>query len=189
MRSEDKILTVRQTGRLLLVANVAKEHIRKFHLPFIDYMRSKDWVVDVACKLDAPVPECNNSFELPCDRNPLQGGIRKSVSVLENIIQEQHYDAIVCNTLTGSIVARLTKKKLGKRSPKLFYINHGLHFFKSASLSRWIMGYPLEKILSPFTDVLVVRRHIVGGANRTLISVLLPPRLCRTGICRRLLAE
>ena len=34
-----------------------------------------------------------------------------------------------------------------------------------------------------------VRRHIVGGANRTLISVLSPLRLCRTGTCRRLLAE
>ena len=39
------------------------------------------------------------------------------------------------------------------------------------------------------TNVYTVRRHIVGGANCTLISVLLPPRLCRTGICRRLLAE
>ncbi len=27
----------------------------------------------------------------------------------------------------------------------------------------------------------IVRRHIVGGANRTLFSVDLPPRLCRTG--------
>ena len=27
----------------------------------------------------------------------------------------------------------------------------------------------------------LVRRHIVGGANRTLFSVDLPPRLCRTG--------
>lgn len=26
-----------------------------------------------------------------------------------------------------------------------------------------------------------VRRHIVGGANRTLFSLDLPPRLCRTG--------
>ena len=34
----------------------------------------------------------------------------------------------------------------------------------------------------------VVRRHIVGGANRTLISVKLPLRLCRTGTCRRLSA-
>ena len=31
-----------------------------------------------------------------------------------------------------------------------------------------------------------VRRHIVGGANRTLFSVDLPPRLCRTGTCHRL---
>ena len=34
-----------------------------------------------------------------------------------------------------------------------------------------------------------VRRHIVGGANRTLISVLSPLRLCRTGTRRRLPAE
>ena len=40
-----------------------------------------------------------------------------------------------------------------------------------------------------YVGVAGVRRHIAGGANCTLISVLLPPRLCRTGICRRLLAE
>ena len=34
-----------------------------------------------------------------------------------------------------------------------------------------------------------VRRHIVGGANRTLFSVDLPPRWCRTGTCRRLQSE
>lgn len=34
-----------------------------------------------------------------------------------------------------------------------------------------------------------VRRHIVGGANRTLISVTIPPRPCRTGTCRRLQTE
>ena len=32
-----------------------------------------------------------------------------------------------------------------------------------------------------FPERLGVRRHIVGGANRTLFSVDLPPRLCRTG--------
>ena len=34
-----------------------------------------------------------------------------------------------------------------------------------------------------------VRRHIAGGANCTLISALSPPRLCRTGTCRRLQTE
>ena len=36
----------------------------------------------------------------------------------------------------------------------------------------------LKEYIDPFTGV---RRHIVGGANRTLFSVDLPPRLCRTG--------
>ena len=35
-------------------------------------------------------------------------------------------------------------------------------------------------LLKLFVDK-CVRRHIVGGANRTLFSVDLPPRLCRTG--------
>ena len=34
----------------------------------------------------------------------------------------------------------------------------------------------------------IVRRHIVGGTYRTLISVQNPLRLCRTGICRSLSA-
>ena len=33
-----------------------------------------------------------------------------------------------------------------------------------------------------------VRRHIVGGTNRALISVETPIRLCRNGTCRRLSA-
>ena len=36
--------------------------------------------------------------------------------------------------------------------------------------------------------MVVVRRHIVGGTYRTLISVQNPLRLCRTGICRSLSA-
>lgn len=37
-------------------------------------------------------------------------------------------------------------------------------------------------------DQQIVRRHIVGGTYRTLISVQNPLRLCRTGICRSLSA-
>ena len=37
------------------------------------------------------------------------------------------------------------------------------------------------KTVIAFSNGEGVRRHIVGGANRTLFSVDLPPRLCRTG--------
>ena len=39
----------------------------------------------------------------------------------------------------------------------------------------------MADVLMYYNDVMLVRRHIVGGANRTLFSVDLPPRLCRTG--------
>lgn len=60
--------------KLLLVANVSKEHIRKFHIPFILRMKELGWQVDVACKMDAPIPECDHCYNLPCDRNPFVGG-------------------------------------------------------------------------------------------------------------------
>ncbi len=162
----------RQTGHILLVANVSKEHIRKFHIPFIEYMKSKNWIIDVACRMDEPIPECNTAYDLPCDRNPFRGEIRKSVSVLTKILEENKYDVIICNTLTGSIIARLAKKALGRKSPKLFYINHGLHFFKGASISRWVMGYPLEKLLTPWTDVLVT----INAADYQMVKKYLKPK-------------
>ena len=44
-----------------------------------------------------------------------------------------------------------------------------------------------ERLISRMRDI-GVRRHIVGGTYRTLISVQNPLRLCRTGICRSLSA-
>ena len=52
--------------------------------------------------------------------------------------------------------------------------------------SNWIVKTEWQKFEKTFKYT--VRRHIVGGANRTLISVKLPLRLCRTGTCRRLFA-
>lgn len=141
--------------KLLIVANVSKEHIRKFHIPFILRMKEQGWQVDVACRIDVPVPECDHAYDLPCDRNPFSGGIGKSVCLLRKILQKNRYDILLCNTITGSIIARLAAKKFRKNGLKVFYINHGMHFFKGAPLSRWVMGYPVEKALASLTDVLI----------------------------------
>ena len=142
-------------SKLLLVANVSKEHIRKFHIPFILRMKEAGWRVDVACRLDAPIPECNHTFDLPCDRNPFRGGISKSVKVLKSILQENAYDVVLCNTVVGSLVARLAANSFRKTGLKVIYLNHGLHFFPGAPQSRWLMGCTMEKFLAPMTDVLI----------------------------------
>ena len=93
--------------KLLLVANVSKEHIRKFHIPFILRMKELGWQVDVACRLDEPVPECDHAYDLPCDRNPLRGGLTESIRMLRQLVRENGYDVVHCNTVTGAIVARI----------------------------------------------------------------------------------
>ena len=56
---------------------------------------------------------------------------------------------------------------------------------KKTVIKRVLKYAPLK---TDFQRALSVRRHIVGGTYRTLISVQNPLRLCRTGICRSLSA-
>lgn len=161
--------------RLLLVANVSKEHIRKFHIPFIKYMRSRSWCVDVACRLDEPIPECDRAFDLPCDRNPFRGRTFHSARLLRDIIAHGEYDVVVCNTLTGSIITRIARRKMGRTlpaSPPIVYINHGLHYFAGAPLHRWLLGFPTERALVPFCDVLVT----INDADYEMARRTLHPR-------------
>lgn len=141
--------------KLLLVANVSKEHIRKFHIPFITLLKEHGWCVDVACRLDEPVPECDNAYDLPCDRNPFSGGITKSVKILKDVLKKNTYDVVLCNTIVGSIIGRMAAATFRKNGLKVFYLNHGLHFFPGAPASRWIMGWTMEKMLASKTDVMI----------------------------------
>lgn len=159
--------------RMIIVANVSKEHIRKFHIPFIIRMKEDGWRVDVACRMDSAIPECDNAYDLPCDRNPFRGGLIKSIKVLRNILKDNQYDVLICNTITGSIIARLAAKPFRKKGLKVLHINHGLHFFAGAPISRWIMGYPVEKALALLTDVMITinsadyqmaKKHLNPGA-------------------------
>jgi hypothetical protein len=116
--------------KLLIVANVSKEHIRKFHIPVIAYMKDQLWQVDVACRMDAPIPECDHAFDLPCDRNPFSGGITKSIRILKDILSKDSYDAILCNTVTGGLIGRIAAKSFRKNGLKVFYLNHGLRSYR-----------------------------------------------------------
>ena len=145
----------KQHPKILLVANVAKEHVLKFHIPTISMLKNHGWEVDVACKLDAPIPDCDHAFNLSIERNPFHLKTIKAIAELRRIIRENDYDIIYCHTVTGSLVARLAAKPLRKRGVKVIYLSHGFHFYHGAPLKKWIIGYPMERILSEFTDVLI----------------------------------
>lgn len=162
---------MRKVRKLLLIANVSKEHVCKFHIPVIKHMKEAGWRVDVACRLDKPVPECDNAYDLPCDRNPFKGGITESIKILKRVIQENGYDAILCNTVVGSIVGRVAAAPFRKKGLKVFYLNHGMHFFPGASLSRWMLGLPMEKMLACKTDVLITINSVDCATARKYLKI------------------
>lgn len=76
----------------------------------------------------------------------------KSYFELKNIIKIEKYVCLHCHTPVASMISRLAAKKT---DTKVIYTAHGFHFYKGAPLINWILYYPIEKLLSYYTDVLI----------------------------------
>lgn len=139
--------------KILFVANVAKEHINKFHIPTIKAFKNNGWTVDVACSGEEEVPICDKRFRTCWKRSPFTFKTLKGIREMKKISDEGKYDVIFCHTPVGGLVARLGARNARKNGTKIIYCAHGLHFFKGAPIINWILFYPLEKIMAHFTDV------------------------------------
>ena len=141
--------------KVLIVANVAKEHILKFHVPTIKMLKDKGYQVDVACSGEEDVPYCDHQYRMKYKRNPFTIHTITGIFELRKIIKEVKYDVVHCHTPTGGLVARLACAFL-REKPYVIYNAHGFHFFKGASIINWLLIFPVEWILSFFNDCLMV---------------------------------
>lgn len=142
--------------KILYVSNTA--NFQKFNLPFMRWCKEQGWIVDYASPADESVTECNHFYDIEMPRSPLKFfRILKSIKELKKILNENQYDILHCHTPVGSVVARLAAKSLRKKGKiKVIYTAHGFHFYKGAPLLNWILYYPVEKILSNWTDILIL---------------------------------
>lgn len=158
--------------KVLFVATLVKNHIAEFHLPYLKLLREMGWQTAVAAKndyenpADCVIPGCDRFYDVPFERSPLKRGNLDAYRQVKRIIQEERFDLIHCHTPVGSVVARLAARKSGA---KVIYTAHGFHFYKGAPLLNWLLYYPVERLLSPVTDVLItINREDYDRANRLL---------------------
>lgn len=144
----------KERPKILFVANVAKEHINKFHIPTIKMLIDKGWEVDVACKMDAEVKFCTESYDLPISRSPFHTHWIKAYNKLKKIIEDGNYDIIYCHTSVGTTLARLASKKVRKKGTKVLNFAHGTYFYKNAPWYNWLY-FPLYKYLAKHTDGII----------------------------------
>ena len=87
---------------------------------------------------------------------------RNSANILTNIIayikiysivKNENYSFIHCQSPVGGVIGRLLGKKL---NIPVIYTAHGFHFYNGSSMLSWILYYPVEYLLSKYTDELVL---------------------------------
>ncbi|MCK5758814.1 MAG: glycosyltransferase family 4 protein [Clostridiales bacterium] len=147
--------------KVLYVASVVKIHIAVFHIPYLKMLKESRYETHVCAANDyasdevCSIPYCDRYYDIPFKRNPFNFQNIKAYFQLKKIINSNKYDIIHCHTPIGGVLARLAARKARKTGTKVVYTAHGFHFFEGASLKNWLIYFPVEKLLSKYTDALI----------------------------------
>ncbi len=146
--------------KVLYVATVAS-HICQFHLPYLEMLQGKGIEVHVAArdnlaeKNGLKLKYTDKYFDVPFRRSPKDKRNLKAYKELKEIIKNNKYDLIVCNTPMGGIITRLAARKTRKNGTKVVYIAHGFHFYKGAPKKNWLVFYPIERLFAHLCDMVI----------------------------------
>lgn len=147
--------------KVLYVATVVRLHLNLFHLPYLRWFHEQGWQVDVAANNDFDDPEdcvipcCDHHYVMPFERSPFKRGNLEAYRQLKALLDREHYDIIHCHTPMGGVITRLAAGSTRNRGTKVLYTAHGFHFYKGAPAVNWLLYYPVERLLSFRTDLLL----------------------------------
>lgn len=142
--------------KVLFTATV-DSHILHFHIPYLKYFKEKGYEVHVATNGNEDIPYCDKKIIIPFERSPFKYNNLKAIRMLKKVIMTEKYDIIHTHTPMGSVVTRIAARIARKKyKTRVIYTAHGLHFFVGAPLKNWLVFYPVEKVLSKYTDDMIL---------------------------------
>ncbi|MGG6309526.1 glycosyltransferase family 4 protein [Paenibacillus macerans] len=134
-------------------------HLAAFHLPFMRDLRESGTEVHAYAAPDHCREEVASAGfacrDLPFSRNPFAPGNLRALRELIGWLRRERYDLIHVHTPNASVVCRLAAALAGSPAPKVVYTAHGFHFYSGAPWRNRLLYYPLERMLSRLTDVLI----------------------------------
>ena len=157
-------------NRILMLASVASM-IDLFNADNLDILEALSCKIDVAAnfsngsitsqkRVDAYKEELKNRsinvYNIPIPRSIFKiKDIIRAYRQVKEMANERHYRIVHCHSPIGGVLARLACRNARKNGTKVIYTAHGFHFFNGASLVNWLIFYPIERLCSHFTDVLI----------------------------------
>lgn len=156
--------------KILIVASVIS-FIEWFNKENVDYLHvQKGYDVHIACNFDylddtdekrtkAYIQRLKENgihlHNISFARSPFSKRNISSYGKLKRLIDNENFDLIHCHTPTVSILTRLAARKARKKGSKVMYTCHGFHFHNASPKINWVVYYPIERMMSHFTDYLV----------------------------------
>ncbi|WML45828.1 glycosyltransferase family 4 protein [Neobacillus sp. PS3-40] len=130
-------------------------HFKAFHLPYLKWFKEQGWEVHIVASGELELPFVDKKYTIPIQRSPFNKMNILAYKELKSIIDQNQYKIIHCHTPMGGVLTRLAARAARKTGTKVIYTAHGFHFCKGAPLLNWLLYYPIEKVLSRFTDCLI----------------------------------
>ncbi len=193
MRQREKQGQEAGTGkRILMLASVASM-IDQFNQSNIRLLADMGYEVHVACnfrkgntcdavhirrfrrRLGSQGVICHQ-WDCPRDVLAVRDCLRAFAQLLR-LTQAYRFEMMHCHSPVGSALARMIAHERGIR---VIYTAHGFHFYRGAPWKNWMLYFPVEKLLSRWTDVLLTinkedylfaKAHFHAGSIRYLHGI------------------
>ncbi len=178
--------------KVLMAASVASM-IGQFNVPNIELLQELGYEVHVACnfqegntfdkksirRLQQLLRQRNvHMYQWDCPRklSAWEQCLKAYVQLLK-ITKNRQFSLIHCHSPIGGALARVVAHV---RKIPVVYTAHGFHFYKGAPLKNWFLYYPVEKLLSYWTDQLITvnaedqafaKKHLKAGRVDRILGV------------------
>lgn len=153
--------------RVLILASVASM-IGQFNRDNISLLQKMGYKVDVACNFKNGSTFSEESakrlkkelieqgvrcFHVDFSRSPVQIGKHvQCYRTVKRLMLENQYLFCHCHSPISGAIARIAGHAT---KTKIIYTAHGFHFYKGASVLNWAIYYPIELLLSYWTNCLI----------------------------------
>ena len=147
-------------GKVLFAATLVRGHIAKFHIPYLKWFKEQGWETWVAAKNDYPdgvceIPYCDHFVNIDFARSPFSKQTAVAYRQLRDLFSREWFDIVHAHTPVGGVLTRFAARNARRTGTKVIYTAHGFHFYKGCPIQNWMLWYPVERVMSRLTDVLV----------------------------------
>ena len=98
-------------------------------------------------------------------RNPISLHNFKAKKQLLELMRNEKYDIMHCNTPTGGVIGRFCAAQM--KTPIVIYMAHGFHFWRGAPIKNWLCYYPVERYLAHYSDrIITINQEDYSVAKR-----------------------